>query len=198
MTVVVLSPHTDDAVFSIGDHLAGMAGITVVSTAAAVPADPAGKAKHETLRAEHATAMSITGADYINGPFLDDVYPSPDLGVFNAWVSSHLAGADMIYVPVGIHHFDHLMVSNAAIAHLLVHPRPTVRFYAEQPYWRRYPGLARDRFDWVTRVLGALEPIDDAQDHRDRKEAALRVYASQTDEALIAELMAPERIWELA
>lgn len=198
MTIVVLSPHTDDAVFSIGDHLCSLGDKVVVSPMAGIPDDPAGKAKHETLRAEHAVAMSIIGADHIDGPFLDDVYPPPDPGIFSAWQSVQLAAADMVYVPVGIKHVDHLMVSNAAIAYLLANRQPTVRFYAELPYRTRYPGLARERLDFIGQLSGALKPVDDMSSHRAAKESALRAYASQTDSALIAELLVPEQIWEVS
>src|SRR6266568_5039913 len=110
MTAIVLSPHTDDAVFSIGDHLCGLDAKTVVSPMAAIPADNTGRTKHETLRSEHSTAMGIIDAEFVNGPFLDDVYAPPDRGIFDAWLSSQLRSADMVYIPVGIKHFDHLLV----------------------------------------------------------------------------------------
>ncbi|MET8648429.1 hypothetical protein [Nocardia aurea] len=183
--------------FSIGDHLCTLDEKTVVSPMAGIPTDPAGKTKHETLRAEHAEAMSIIGADIVNGPFLDDVYPAADRGIFNAWLITQLDQADTMYVPLGIHHPDHLTVSNAAVAWLIGNRRPTVRFYAELPYRLRYPGLARERLEFIAPLLGEFKPVEDEARYRRSKEAAVRAYASQTDEALIAELMVPEQIWEV-
>lgn len=196
MTTVVLSPHTDDAVFSIGDHLCSLDSKWVVSPMAAIPPDVAGKVKHERLCAEHAVAMSIIGAGLVNGPFFDDVYPAPDRGIFDAWLSRQLAGAELVYVPVGIKHSDHLLVSNAAIAYLLTDRRPAVRFYAELPYRSRYPGLMAERLDLIRRLLGELKDVDVRGPSA--KEAALRAYESQTDEALIAELLVPEMVWEVS
>lgn len=198
MTTVVLSPHTDDAVFSIGDHLCSLSDAVVVAPMAGIPADPAGKAKHETLRAEHAIAMSIIGATYINGPFLDDVYPPPDPIIFNAWLAAQLATATAVYVPVGIKHVDHLMVSNTAIACLLTNSWSTVRFYSEMPYRMRYADLARERLGFIGELLGELKPVPAVSGSRAVKKAALRAYASQTDRALITELMVPEQIWEVS
>lgn len=196
MNTVVLSPHTDDAVFSIGAHLCSLDDKTVISPMAGIPVDVAGKAKHETLHAEHATALSMVGADHVNGPFLDDVYPPPDPQIFSAWLRRYLTAADVVYVPVGIHHPDHVMVSNAAIAHLLYDRQPTVRFYAELPYRLRYPGLMSERLDFIRGLLGTLVPVEVAGDQT-IKAAAVRAYASQTDDDLIAELLVPELIWVL-
>jgi LmbE family N-acetylglucosaminyl deacetylase len=198
VTTIVLSPHTDDAVFSIGDHLCSLETKTVVAPMAAIPADAAGKVKHETLHGEHAEAMAIIGVDHVNGPFFDDVYPAPDPGIFAAWLSLQLADADTVYVPVGIRHIDHLIVSNAAIAYLLTNDRPAVRFYAELPYRTRYPGLFRDRLDFIHLLFGELKAVDCVSAGPGVKEAALRAYASQTDEDLIRELLAPELIWEVS
>lgn len=198
MTSVVLSPHTDDAVFSIGEHLCSLGDVVVVSPMAAIPSDPAGRVKHETLRAEHAAAMEVIGGDYLNGPFLDDVYPAPHAEIFAAWMNVQLAQADTVYVPLGIRHHDHLMVSNTAIAYLLEHSRPTVRVYAEMPYRARFPGLAQERLDLFRSLLGELKPLDEVSNRRGTKERALRAYRSQTDEQLITELLVPEHIWELS
>ncbi|MFC9432717.1 hypothetical protein [Nocardia sp. NPDC057030] len=178
MSAVVLSPHTDDAIFSLGEHLCAQAGVTVVAPLAGIPADPAGRRKHQTLWAEHARAMAIIGARYVNGPFLDDVYPPPDRGIFDAWLTLQLADAETVYIPLGIKHVDHVLVSNAAIARVLTHRPPTVRFYAELPYSTRYLHHARERRELIERLMGE--------------------YASQTDDALIAELLVPEQIWELS
>lgn len=78
---VVFSPHTDDAIFSLGDYLSNLDGdILIVTPFAAVPEDEAGEQKHTTLHAEHAAACAIIGAQHVNGPFLDDVYPAPAAG----------------------------------------------------------------------------------------------------------------------
>lgn len=196
MTAFVLSPHTDDAVFSIGEHLCGLDDKIVVSPMAGIPKDLVGRAKHETLHAEHAAAMAIVGAEHRNGPFLDDVYPPPDPGIFTAWMNAQLAQADTLYVPLGIRHHDHLLVSNAAIAYLLEHKRPTVRAYAEMPYRTRYPGLTQERLELFGSLLGALKALD-VSNREAAKEQALRAYRSQTDEQLITELLVPEHIWEV-
>jgi LmbE family N-acetylglucosaminyl deacetylase len=192
--IVVLSPHTDDAVFSIGSHLASLDDdITIVSPMAGVPDDPAGQAKHTTLRAEHAAAMELMGWQFVSGDFLDDVYPrTPSLDVFvGAFLHGYMAAADTVYIPLGIHHPDHVLVSDAAIGALCAaRPRPnrTARFYEELPYRDLYPKLKRDRLvpSHLHLVKAEPSPI---------KEAAVRCYASQIDDELVAKLMVTEHIW---
>lgn len=52
MTTTVFSPHTDDAIFSIGAHITGLKA-RIVTPFAGIPDDEAGRQKHTTLRAEH-------------------------------------------------------------------------------------------------------------------------------------------------
>jgi LmbE family N-acetylglucosaminyl deacetylase len=196
MTTVVLSPHTDDAVFSIGAHL-NLRGALVVSPMAGVPRDVEGSRKHTTLREEHRKAMSIIGCTAINGPFLDDVYPAADRDVIRQWMRIQLRTATQVYVPLGIHHPDHMLVSNTAIGLLLGEYVP-VRFYEELPYRVLYPGIVKERLAFISSLFGELKLIEDTNGYSEAKERAVKAYASQTDDDLIEKLQVGERIWEQA
>lgn len=197
MSTVVISPHTDDALFSIGAYLSHLDDeVTIAAPMAGIPADEAGHVKHVTLRAEHerATSHALTYPKLLNGDFLDDVADDrPPVAMLTAWLRGAITGADNVFVPVGIHHPDHVMVSDAMIGLLAGHPR--VCFYEELPYRLLYPELLPARRVDIVSALGYYDvetiwpnPI---------KERAVRLYESQVDDELIVKLMSPEHIWRM-
>lgn len=194
MTTVVVSPHTDDAIFSIGAHLSTLdpgEPLTIASPMAGIPNDAVGLVKHITLRREHDRAVALLAptARVVNGDFLDDVYDPPALDELSAWLREAISGADTVYVPVGIHHPDHLMVSDAMVA--LVATVASVWFYEELPYRVLYPRLLNER-------LVALGLVDIHTVWPNAVKAdAVRCYDSQVDDELITKLLVPEHIWRL-
>jgi hypothetical protein len=90
VTVVILSPHTDDAIFSLGQHLTTLDSdvpLVIASVFAGIPEDDAGHKKHKRLRAEHELACEIIGASEWNGDYLDDVYqPRPSVTEIRDWI----------------------------------------------------------------------------------------------------------------
>lgn len=200
MKVVVFSPHTDDAIFSLGAYLstAGDTPVTIASPFAAIPDDDAGKAKHKTLRREHRAACATLGNIKIaNGPFLDDVYPPSNESAVTRWLLGQLEDAGVIYVPVGIHHPDHYTTSNLLIGLLLAGAAPfaLLNFYEELPYRVLYPEITQERLFVLRRKFGELIPGMCAPNKA--KERAVRTYKSQTDEDLIPKLMVDEHIWKV-
>jgi LmbE family N-acetylglucosaminyl deacetylase len=185
-SVVVFSPHTDDAIFSLGAYLATCDDVTIVSPMAAIPTDPAGRAKHETLRAEHGRACAIIGAAHVEGPFLDDVYPPSPPAAIRQWLAPFLDPGVTVFVPLGIHHPDHVLISD-----LLTDMLDDVLLYAELPYRVDYPAKAAARLAHV----GPLAAITLAADHHTTKAAAVACYASQIDDSVVARVLVDEQAW---
>jgi LmbE family N-acetylglucosaminyl deacetylase len=153
-TLVVLSPHLDDAVLSIGAYMHAQArlgtDVRVVTVFANDPAsgDPPGEwdvlcgfasaaAGARARREEDVRACAIVGAEPRWLAFADDSYgrePDPD----EVWASIQRVVADsaVLLVPgFPLRHSDH-----AWLTRLVVERRtelsPTLGFYAEQPYAR--------------------------------------------------------------
>lgn len=189
--IIVLSPHTDDAIFSIGAHLAGLDDVVIASVFAGIPDDPAGRAKHTTLRAEHAKACELIGATALNSDFLDDVYPPTPLPELREFIASATAAADMVYMPIGIRHPDHVTVATVALE--LSDTMNRVRIYEELPYRTDYPD---DAARGIANLKGCLQAVAPCGDD-DQKLAAVRCYASQIDASVITRVMQPENVWEL-
>lgn len=192
MTTVVLSPHTDDAIFSLGAHLDTLDDVVIASVFAGIPTDYLGRRKHEKLREEHTRACAKIGASEVNAEFLDDVYqPSPPDAV-EAWIWTHVHDADTVYIPVGIHHPDHLRVTEIAAG--MLDDMRRVFFYEELPYRVDYPELATQRVIDVA-VNGPLYGWQ--AESSPAKRAAVDCYASQIDSSVIGRVMVRENIWEL-
>lgn len=196
MPVVVFSPHTDDAIFSIGAHMLDLDEVTVVSPMAAIPPDPAGRTKHETLRAEHRLACDHLGLLHVEGPFFDDVYPPARPRDVAFWMKQFLGPEVIAYIPFGIHHPDHLLVSDLLIRMLPDTASETIRFYEELPYRIDHPAKASDRFDHIREVVGPLVGLIDPLDHTEKR-TAVELYASQVDASVLRRVMVAERVWAL-
>jgi LmbE family N-acetylglucosaminyl deacetylase len=196
VSTVVISPHVDDAVFSIGAYLSHLDDdITIAAPMAGIPADEAGLAKHTTLRCEHERATTdalLRPPRLLNGDFLDDVYEPPPIAILTAWLRGAITGAESVYVPVGIHHPDHVMVADALIP--MLEGRRRVCFYEELPYRVLYPQLLPARGEIISHLgrfdVQTVWPTA-------AKERAVRCYASQVDDALVATLLMPEHIWRM-
>jgi LmbE family N-acetylglucosaminyl deacetylase len=147
LTIVILSPHTDDAIFSLGQHLTTLDSdvpLVIASVFAGIPEDDAGHRKHKRLRAEHELACEIIGAAEWNGDYLDDVYqPRPTVTEIRDWIVKACTELDAttVYIPLGIHHPDH--VSRHSRSTRTPQIAPTIRLYADLPYHTDYPGLSR-------------------------------------------------------
>lgn len=193
---VVISPHVDDAIFSIGAYLSVMPSV-IITPFAGVPADPEGEAKHLRLRREHQDACYTLGARAINGTFLDDVYEAPPRRKLYDWLAGELLGGEDVYIPLGLHHPDHVVISNLMIRWLNAElPGGQVYFYAELPYRVDYPELTGIRYTHVENTVGRLRLIEDYFDDT-LKAKAVDCYASQVGGTVRERVMVRERVWEL-
>jgi LmbE family N-acetylglucosaminyl deacetylase len=193
-TLVVLSPHLDDAVFSVGAYMHRQAragtrvrALTVFANDPAAqdppgPWDvlcgfPSAAAAARARRDEDARACALVGAEPQWLAFADDSYGrSPDADDVWESLQRQVAGASMLLVPgFPLRHADH-----AWLTRLVVDRRaelsPALGFYAEQPY-------ARAAFDRGARAaaplpLGFMRVPTRATDRAAKVRAALQ-YRSQ-------------------
>jgi LmbE family N-acetylglucosaminyl deacetylase len=193
--VVVVSPHSDDGVLSLGAAMSSLARAgRVVELLTVFALDPESAAPTEgwdhragfaterdaalARREEDRRACAALGVmpswlpfgsvDYERHGEADDVY---------AAVAGRVEGAEAVLLPgAPLTHPDHAWLARTLAGRL---PNP-VGLYAEQPYTRRSEGAAQAP-EWLETSLDvrAFEPV--ATSHRDRvaKWRAVREYASQ-------------------
>lgn len=178
---VIVSPHTDDAIFSLGSYISlSNDDITVLTPFAKIPDDKVGKKKHTILRKEHTKACKFLGVKEINGEFLDDVYRGRNLSELKGWIYNNIKEFDKIFVPIGIHHPDHILIRN-----IIMNYFKNSIFYGELPYMVLYPELLKP---YLKREYIKFE-------HTKIKEQAVRIYDSQIDDNLCKQLFVKEILW---
>lgn len=198
MRAVVLSPHPDDAVLSLGAsmHRAARSGwdVTVLTVLAGDPtADGPARswdaragfgtaAEAATVRqAEDRRACATLGVHPAWLPFGDDSYGRPTADE-QAWaaVAGHLSGAERVLMPgFPLEHPDHVWLARLVLANLP--PGPLVGLYAEEPYVLRRlgrPQIGDAVRDLVTGAAPWAVARSSASD-RWAKLRACRAYRSQ-------------------
>ncbi|MFF0742181.1 PIG-L deacetylase family protein [Streptomyces sp. NPDC004111] len=155
---VVLSPHFDDAVFSLGATLAGLPGPTAVVTVyggAPAPDVPVSwwdstcgfSTAHEAHRArvaEDAEACAKVGVeqvvlDHPDGPYAE----GPELPGLDAFLERLPAGTD-VWAPLGSNQSDHENVRVRATRALARLGAPPPLVYADLPYTGHLPEWGTD------------------------------------------------------
>ena len=211
--VLVLSPHLDDAVFSCGELLVDLRRPIVATLFAGVP--PPGQQTTpwdqlsgftnsveamQARRAEDARALDMLGAVPEHFDFLDHQYGStPSAAQLTASVDS-LIGVhrpDVVMVPIGLFHSDHVLVHDAALA--CRSAAVTWLGYEDVPY-RRRPGLLQQRLQVLHSQGSRATPLPERGRARERKHAAVRAYRSQCHafgEHGLTDTAAPEGYWLL-
>lgn len=187
MSNFIISPHTDDAIFSMGNWIDALGNVTIVSVMAGIPRDIIGKKKHTILRKEHEKACRFYEVKHIEGNFLDDVYPGIKVKKVVEWLKKTIPKDAELYVPLGIHHPDHILVRDIFLKHFRVD-----FFYEELPYRVLYPGLTvlmRDKFTKGRKLWSAWDT--------ERKHRGVSFYASQTmNKEIFKQLYVEERLWK--
>jgi LmbE family N-acetylglucosaminyl deacetylase len=157
--LLVVSPHCDDAVFSLGAvlhrHVRSGGTVTVLTALAGDPTDtsPAGPWDAEAgfrtageatrvRRAEDEAACSMIGASAVHHDEVDEQYARRrPLACLVEEVLRRSGDHDEVLLPGHpLRHQDHRAVRDALLPALRVH-RP-VRLYAEQPYTALRPSLS--------------------------------------------------------
>lgn len=199
--IAVISPHLDDAVFSVGEHMLSRPDdqFTIVTPCGSIPAREPHRSKYRTLLAEHAVVCSRMGWEAINGLFLDDAAAAdePDVSemedcihLLEVWLSAVLRDLfDEWWVPMGIYHPDHVAVSIAS--QRLIRHHCGVAIYEELPYRVRWPNLVSRDQGWTKSIAdhGPLGPQLQA------KRRLCNLYASQIGPDIERHLYADERLW---
>lgn len=194
MSSLIFSPHTDDAIFSLGDYIIENEKITIASAFAGIPTDDAGYKKHTLLRQEHEYACQLVNAKIINNDLLDDVYGKQDEEYLTNWVIEMIKNFDHIYIPLGIHHPDHILLSDT-IFKVMDKFIKGYFIYAELPYRVLYPELYKVRFNKFKSKYN-LNKID--TNFTKEKTNAINKYNSQIDGNLIEKLLLEENLWRIS
>ena len=193
MSNLIFSPHTDDAIFSLGDYIIHNERITIASAFSGVPTDDAGYKKHTLLRQEHDKACAFVNAKVINNDLLDDVYGKQDKNVLTNWVIDIIKNFDHIYIPLGIHHPDHILLSDTIFS-VMDNFVKEYFFYSELPYRVLYPQLYEERLNKFKSKY-SLEKI--STKFTKEKLNAIKEYDSQIDKNLIEKLLVEENLWKI-
>jgi len=203
MSSLIFCPHTDDAIFSLGDYIIDNEhNFTIASAFAGIPTDSTGYNKHTTLRKEHDEACSMINAKVINGDLLDDVYGRQDKEQLISWIKNIIVDFDNIYIPLGIYHPDHVFLSDI-LFDLMKDFDKQYFVYAELPYRLLYPELHKLRIKQFEKIY-SLENISVSSTKH--KIDAIKKYNSQIslvnnpsyiDENLLNKLIVEEKLWKL-
>ena len=193
MNSVIFSPHTDDAIFSLGDYITDIVDFTIASAFAGIPTDTIGYNKHTLLRKEHESACNLINARVINGDLLDDVYGKQDERLLVDWIFNVIINFDKIYIPLGIHHPDHIFLSDV-LFNLISKFNKTYFIYAELPYKILYPELYENRLSGFKSKLNLQNILID---FTKKKTKPIEEYKSQIKNNLIEKLVVQEEIWRV-
>lgn len=184
-SVAIISPHLDDAIFSLGEFVQGR-NVTIITPFAGVPTDPAGKRKYIILHNEHRQACEYLGIKPINGPFLDDVYPDLDVQEVEKWLKYALQGYDTVISPLGIVHKDHKILR--LFYDLIIEDKI---YYSDLPYATDYP----EQCDELTKGLNKIS-LNNPDSTILPKEKAIKMYNSQAGGTVPNRVMQEELLWE--
>jgi LmbE family N-acetylglucosaminyl deacetylase len=216
MTVLAISPHYDDAIWSAGAHLAALVRtgtpvmiVTVFATPPPANMLTAHDAKCGTWpdsatavaarRRENIRACTVTGASDLDGPFSDSQYGTVTTeNDVCAWLEPLARSYNRIIAPLGTGHPDHRVVGDAA-------RRAVRRLGLPLTVYEEIPTRVWDPPEPVHLIDSLLErwaqaapsiETPTAADYA-TKAAASECYTSQVDPDIRRVLAVPERLWDL-
>jgi|688.fasta_scaffold489567_2 hypothetical protein len=193
MNNLIFSPHTDDAIFSLGDYILNNNNFTIASAFAGIPKDIIGNKKHTILRSEHKNACEFVNANVINGDLLDDVYGKQDKDLLINWINDTIFDYSNVFIPLGIHHPDHIFLSDVLLE-ILNKNKHNIFIYAELPYRVLYPELYNDRLNNLYKTYNLVNiPIA----FNNKKINAIKLYNSQIQSDIVNNLIVSEQLWEI-
>jgi len=204
--VVVVSPHLDDAIFSLGATCADLTGrgvhVTALTLFAGDPgcSRPAGSSNRRAgfatvgeaarrRRLEDNRACVLLGVTPLWLPYNDDESFARDAGALTADLAAALAEADVVLVPGHpLRHPDHRLTTDLVLR--LPGIRDRLGFYIEQPYaaWETLRPTTWWRIPWSSSF--SLDGVPEGMERRWatspaswrcylRKMQALHAYRSQ-------------------
>lgn len=213
MSLLIISPHLDDAVLSVGEIIAAHEDVTVATVFAGMHPSPtlltaydkatgfgSSQEAMNTRRTEDDRAMSVLNAKAERAPFLDGQYgiEQSRKEIFD-WIRDLSEIPDQILLPLGLKHPDHIVVGAEARAATKWHN--SVWMYEELPYRVQFPeNVAAEmrtmRRDGWEMELGSPWPTPPTS-MLHLKVAAMECYRSQVSPEMVRWSQVPERIWSL-
>lgn len=208
--MIVVSPHLDDAVFSVGQVIGGCVGPVKVLTVFAGYPDPvvvtpfdesAGFAGSTDAvgarRLEDRDACQRLDANWSHKTMLDDQYrDGPVDRVELTQMLSHAPG-DVILFPIGLGHPDHTAVADCCLAAIRTWKASQVWVYEELPYRVHRPDLVHERLTLLEDEGFNPQLQDLPQCGYAQKQEAVECYQSQLNEMTRRCVYVPERTWRI-
>lgn len=207
MKYLVVSPHLDDAVWSIGQTLARLNDATVMTVFAQLP--PArlvtdydrscgfGSSSEAVShrRVENTRACTVLGVEHRDGPWLDGQYGTVTTETELAdWLHPQLRPGVQVVAPLGIGHHDHRIVGCAARV-AARRAGGVLYVYEELPYRVTDPEEAVRCIQELQTQGWVMERSHFDSGGVALKRAAVECYGSQLDDDVRNWLYVPERIW---
>lgn len=182
--LLVLSPHLDDAVFSLTEYMLTLAADDPITVATVFSEG------NQARKDENHHALALLQLTELNLGLFDEPDRLGPPRQLVAKLRNAAAEFNQVLVPLGIRHPDHRAVTDAAVEGIA---SVIVGFYEELPYRVLFPD------DRATRVaeLRHLFPleIDSCGGRLADKQMAVAAYPSQVGEDVERCVYAPERIW---
>lgn len=206
-SILVLSPHLDDAVISCASVIAEARSCVVATVFAGIPPPSVQAAAWDgkegsasdavrRRRGEDLEAVTLLGARVRHFPFVESAYRSPNesaasesgdgpgslLSDLRRSIRSLVneVSPDTCYIPLGLRHSDHLLTSMSATAIHYACEGVRVVFYADQPYaYYMRPSEIYSRLRHLRLAASSLTPRRLSPEAAERKRTALAMYKSQ-------------------
>lgn len=216
MRALVVSPHFDDAVLSLGQWLTAHRGSVVATVCSAIPrTDNPLLTSYDAncgftnaveavtaRRVEDQHALSVIRAGGIGLGFVDGAYLSRD-GHFVLDVAQAIRRTferfgpfDLVLGPLGLSHPDHIATGAAVRRFAQANAVVGVGLYEELPYRVLQPEVVPEALRIAEEALGPLRLAGPVHASLRRKRAAIRAYESQLWALNRRCCYVPERIWE--
>jgi LmbE family N-acetylglucosaminyl deacetylase len=196
--VLIISPHLDDAVLSCGQLINSRPGTLVTTVLAGFPPGahagwsaqttglPVAEDANSMRRDEDQRATNALGArtEWIDFPAQEygpNSSPSERILSIQQSIAAAVATSesDSIFLPLGLTHPDHIVVSDAAL--LAVHSAKVDSYvYMEMPYGQARPGRVRSRLRRIAREFN-IEPLTPFVGDVQKKAEAVNAYSSQIE-----------------
>lgn len=212
--LVVISPHLDDGCLSAGQVIGSWPGAHVVTVCSHAPEAPmstdydqrsgfsSARQAAYCRRREDRAACAVLGASPVYLGMVDGQYGNP----LDPVVVAHLLSSALtvirpvtVVAPLGIVHPDHIAVAEACRLLLSqdAHPRIEWWVYEDQPSRVLYPLSVLDGMNaWETAGFKLTLDFLGTSD-LERKEEAVRCYASQLWALDLHAVLTPERLWRV-
>lgn len=212
--LLVVSPHFDDAVLSIGGEIGASPGSIVATVFSGFPRDRDQITSWDSIsgfvnahqavtgrRLEDGYALAILSAGQLLLDFVD--------GQYGESITHQRVGRYLVNVfaerprllpvgPLGIEHADHLCTADAyldAVTHLKLE---NFWLYADLPYYREYPRQAQRRLQRLRKFGLRVAPVKLDSPAVARKRSALACYSSQIRTLHGRDVDAPELVWQVS